>query len=285
MGKHTTSYREPSVAEYWLVVNDLHSGSEVAPMPKKVEIELQNGEIKTQYPNPIQRKLNGFWDYMTEHLPPLTGVICNGDMCEGPNRKSLGHDLWTTNLRTQVQAAAELLAPIKERMRDPRNFYGTLGSEYHTVDDRPLDQAVCEAVKGQFGDDLVVPALHGDFRIHVMHFVAGSSTNWTYLPTTLARGMMELELANAESEYGDINWVFRAHRHLEYSFRVGHQGGNVVPSWQGRTKYAVRKGIVSPPKIGYAILKIYEDGTANVVPFTRKLIAPVKEAKVFEVET
>lgn len=36
-------YREPEVAEYRLILSDVHRGSEVAQMPPKVEQELLTG--------------------------------------------------------------------------------------------------------------------------------------------------------------------------------------------------------------------------------------------------
>lgn len=109
-----TRYVEPRIEEYWLVGgNDLHCGSVMAPMPERVEMELPNGEVEVRTPNPVQAQLNAYWKEMLESLPPLTGVIVNGDVCEGPNRKEYGKELWTQNLKVQVQAAAELGLRIK----------------------------------------------------------------------------------------------------------------------------------------------------------------------------
>ena len=84
------TYREPKVEEYWLCLGDIHSGSEVAPMPPKVEVELMRGDERTITPNPAQKKFNAVWRGMMENLPKLTGVILNGDLCDGPNKKSAG---------------------------------------------------------------------------------------------------------------------------------------------------------------------------------------------------
>ena len=137
------TYKEPEVEEYWLCMGDPHTGSEVSPMPKKVKLKLLSGGERLVAPNQAQVQLNAVWDKMIENLPPLTGVIVNGDCCDGPNRKSDGRGVWTTDLRMQVQACADLLKPIKKHMRHLSNWYFTLGSEYHVVDDRPLDEAVC----------------------------------------------------------------------------------------------------------------------------------------------
>jgi hypothetical protein len=274
-------YREPEVAEYWLVMGDLHVGSEVAPMPDKVEQTLLTGDKRIITPNQAQKKLNEVWKGMARNLPPLTGVIVNGDSCDGNNRKSIGRGTWTTDLRCQAHACAELLLPIMRRMRSIENFFFTLGSEYHVVDDRPLDQYVCDLVGGHYQAEQVIPMLRGEFRVHAHHFISSSQGNWTYLPTAPARDHMLMELYSDPLEYGPINWEFRSHRHVYTSVRFGaHSGVTVLPGWQGKTEFAVRKGMVAVPKIGYCMLKIYEDGTAAVVPYLWRVLQPCKDAPV-----
>lgn len=274
-------YREPEIKEYWLLINDLHVGSDIAPMPEGVEIENSStGDVRTVTPSKTQEKLNKFFDEMTRNLPPLTGVLCNGDMCDGPNRKSNGRGNWTSDLRVQAKACAFMLEKINDRQKHRPNWYFTLGSEYHAVDDRPLDQAVCDLMGGTFGNDLIIKALKGDFRIHAHHYVSGGMGAWMYLTTPVAKDMMLMELNNAREEYGDVRWILRGHKHMEYGVRFGKKGGHVVPGWQGRTEFGIRKGMVSVPKIGYCILKIYDDGSANVVPFTKKLVPPSRSVEV-----
>ena len=191
------TYREPTVEEYWLCLGDVHTGSEVAPMPAKVEQELMRGDRRTITPNPVQKKFNRAWADMLANLPKLTGVILNGDLCDGPNKKGAGRGLWTTDLRTQVAACIDLLKPLKSRMKHPTNFYGTLGSEYHTVDDRPLDQAVVEGLGGHHQAEQIIPMLGGEFRTHAHHYISGSLGNWTYLPTAPSRDHMLIEIGRA----------------------------------------------------------------------------------------
>ena len=275
------TYKEPKVEEYWLGIGDVHTGSEVAPMPEKVEVKLLSGETRRITPNSAQVQLNAVWDAMIKNLPPLTGVIVNGDCCDGPNKKSNGRGAWTVDLRAQVQACAELLKPIKKHMKRPSNWYFTLGSEYHVVDDRPLDEAVCDLIGGHYQAEQIVPMLHGDFRVQAHHVITGSLGNWTYLPTAPARDHMLIALQNAEKEYGQIDWVIRSHRHMYTSVRFGaHQGVTILPGWQGKTEFVVRKGGVVVPKLGYCILKLYEDGTANMTPFLTRVLAPCKDAEV-----
>jgi hypothetical protein len=281
MTKRKSGYREPSVAEYWLCLGDMHVGSEVAPMPRKVSVTLVNGDRRTIEPNEAQMKLNAVWEGMAANLPPLTGVIVNGDSCDGNNRKGGGRGTWTNDLRIQAQACADLLRQVQRRMRSPENIYFSLGSEYHVVDDRPLDQYVCDLVGGHYSQELLIPMLRGEFRVHAHHYISGSLGNWTYLPTAPARDHMLMELYSDPLEYGEVNWEFRSHRHIYTSVRFGaHSGVTVLPGWQGKTEFAVRKGIVSVPKIGWCILKLYEDGTAAVVPYLTRVLQPCRVAPV-----
>ena len=281
MGKHKIRYKEPEVEEYWLCLGDTHCGSEVAPMPKRVEVTLTTGDKRTITPNEAQKKLNVKWEEMLGQLPPLTGVIVNGDSCDGNNRKSVGRGTWTTDLKVQAHACADLLRPITRRMRNPENFYFTLGSEYHVVDDRPLDQNVCDLLGGHNQAEHVIPMLKGDFRVHAHHHISSSSGSWQYLTTAPARDHMLMELNRDAQEYGDINWVLRSHRHIYTEIRFGaSRGGTILPGWQGKTEFAVRKGLVSVPKVGYCLLKVYEDGTATVVPYLWRVLQPCKQAVV-----
>jgi hypothetical protein len=274
-------YREPKVKEIWLGLGDIHSGSEIAPIPDEVSVDLLVGGHRTILPNPNQVLINECWKDMLSNLPRLTGVIVNGDSCDGTNRKGAGKGNWTTDLKAQVLACADLLKPIKRRLKAPSNIYFTLGSEYHVVDDRPLDQAVCDELGGHYQAEQVIPMLQGDFRVQVHHVISGSLGNWTYLPTAPARDHMLVALQNADKEYGNIKWVIRSHRHYYTDGRFGaHRGFTILPGWQGKTEYNVRKGHLVVPKLGYCLLKLYDDGSANMVPFLTRVLKPCQDAEV-----
>jgi hypothetical protein len=274
-------FYEPSVSEYWLCTNDLHVGSKCAPIPKKVKTKLLNGEEETITPNPVQKVINKAWDEMIENLPPLTGIILNGDLCDGPNRKGLGKGEWTTDLRTQVKACAELLRPAQKKLKKPSNIYVSQGSEYHVIDDRPLDQAVADELGGHYQPELLIPALKGDYRIQAHHVIGGGMGAWQYRTTSLARDHMLMELNNAEMEYGDLNCILRAHAHYSITIEFSpNKLAAICPPWQAKTEFAVKKGMVNVPRLGYSLLKIYEDGTGHIVHYTQKLVRPCKEMAV-----
>lgn len=281
MGKTKSKYKEPSVSEYWLCIGDIHCGSEVAPMPEEVNITLTTGDKRVIRPNEAQVKLNAKWKEMIGGLPQLTGVIVNGDACDGNNRKSIGRGDWTTDLKVQAHACAELLKPIKNKMWHPENFFFTLGSEYHVVDDRPLDQFVCDLLGGSYQPEQIIPMLHGDFTVQVHHYISTSTGSWQYLTTAPAKDHMLMALYADVAEYGDVNWIIRSHRHVYTEVRFGaSRGGTILPGWMGKNEFLVRKGIITVPKIGYCLLKIYEDGTAQMVPYLSRVLQPCKRATV-----
>ena len=272
-----TNYKEPKVEEYWLILNDLHVGSDLAPMPKQFKTPChRTGDVNIARPNAVQKLLNKCWDHMLGNLPKLKGVIVNGDMCDGPNKRGIGKNEWTTDLGQQVDACAQMLKQIKEAT-GVRNWYFTQGSEYHVLDDRSLDAAVAEKMGGEFDDELVIEALNNEFRIHAHHVINGGMGAWQYRTTSLARDMMLMELNSADQEYGSINWVLRAHAHyfVNVNFSAS-KGGTINCGWQAKTRFSVKKGMVNVPKIGYSLLKIYDDGSGTIVPTSWKTVRPCK---------
>jgi len=250
-------------------------------MPDRVDQKLLTGEVRTIFPNKSQVVINKLWKKMINDLPPLKGVILNGDLADGPNKKSNGRGVWTTDLKTQVEACAELIKPILRKVKNPSNVFSTQGSEYHVVDDRCLDEAVTDILGGHYQAEQVVPMLHGDFRVQVHHYLSGGIGNWMYLTTPPARDHMIMALNNDPMEYGEINWEIRSHKHQFTSVQFSpSSGATVTPAWQGKTEYAVRKGLIGVPKVGYCLLKLYDDGTAQMRPFLTRAIRPCKDAEV-----
>ncbi len=234
-----------------LVLNDLHVGSIFGLMPNKVVIKnTLNGEDEVRTPNPTQKALLKCWNEMLKNLPKIDKVILNGDLCDGPQRKSLGKFTWTNDLGVQVEACKLLLKTLP-----CQKFYGTLGSEYHTQEDRPLDRSVVEGLGGTFRDEIFLDV--EEARIQASHYVPVSMSAWQYRLTPLARDLMLYALN--QDEYGKVDWILRGHAHYYALGGFGSMGGCIVPGWQTRTPYAIKKGIVSPPQVGYVILMVDGD--------------------------
>jgi hypothetical protein len=235
-----------------LVISDLHVGSNYGLMPKGgVEFEdPQTGHTTLLKPNKVpQQALIKCWEDMKKRVGDVDAVLINGDACDGPQRKSMGKYTWTNDLGVQAEVAAQLINEI------PANeFFLTKGSEYHCMEDRPLEQVVAEKLAGVYGNDLLIEI--GGARIHASHHIGTSSSAWMYRTTPLARDLLLLTLCEAPEEYGKVDFVIRSHAHYFCAVQFGSMGGCITPAWQTRTPFAVKANLISPPQIGYVLLDI-----------------------------
>jgi len=222
-----------------------------APMPEKFEIEDRNGDVIRYVPSKTQKELNRAWKDMCAS-GHYDFVLVNGDVCDGPQRKSMGKSVVTSDLNAQVDAAVEML-----KMIDADEFFFTMGSEYHCMDDRPLEQVVAERMGGVFSDDLILEV--EDVRIHASHNVPVSGSSWQYRSTPLARDLLLLELNNSTKKYGKIDMAIRSHAHYYVTVGFKRQTGIITPCWQTRTPFAVKRDLISPPDIGYITLHVDGD--------------------------
>ena len=225
-----------------LVISDVHAGSYYAPMPDTVEVEDRTGDIIRYTPSKTQQKLNKAWASMCKKHYDF--VIVNGDVCDGPQFKSMGKSVITSDLRAQADIALDLLGKI-----DADEFFFTMGSGYHCMEDRPLEQYVAEKMGGVYGDDLILEV--DNVRIHASHNVPVSSSSWQYRSTPLARDLLLLELNNSTKRYGKIDLAIRSHAHYYVTVGFKRQTGIITPCWQTRTPFAVKRDLISPPDIGY----------------------------------
>lgn len=232
-----------------LVISDLHAGSYYAPMPDTVEIVDRTGEGVRFKPSGTQRELNKAWRSMCKQHYDF--VLVNGDVCDGPQFKNMGKSVITTDLRVQAEMAIEMLSQI-----DADEFFFTMGSGYHSMEDRPLEQYVAEKMGGTYGDDLIIEV--EDVRIHASHNVPVSASSWQYRSTPLARDLLLLELNNSEWRYGKIDMAIRSHAHYYVTVGFKRQTGIITPGWQVRTPFAVKRDLISPPDIGY--VELFIDG-------------------------
>jgi len=225
-----------------LIISDTHFGSYYAPMPDKVEVEDRTGEVVRYLPSNTQKELNRAWKKMCANHYDF--CLVNGDVCDGPQKKSMGKGVITSNLKAQADIAANMLSQI-----DADIFYFTMGSEYHCMDDRPLEQHVAEKLGGVYSDDMILEV--ENVRIHASHNVPVSSSSWQYRSTPLARDLLLLELNNSTKRYGKIDLAIRSHAHYYVTVGFKRQTGIITPCWQTRTPFAVKRDLISPPDIGY----------------------------------
>lgn len=156
-----------------LILSDMHCGSYYGIMPDSINIiDPRTHEPLTFKANSAQRDMFKLWKEMCETVKP-DFVLVNGDVADGPQRKSMGQTTITNNLKDQCEIAIKLL-----KMIDCDTFYFTLGSGYHSMDDRPLEQYVAERMNGVYGDDLIIEC--EQTRIHASHNVPVSASSWQY---------------------------------------------------------------------------------------------------------
>jgi hypothetical protein len=67
---------------------------------------------------------------------------------------------------------------------------------------------------------------------------------------------MLLYLNKSAEKYGPIDVAVFSHRHMFVASEFNSGIALVTPCWQTKTPYAVMKGIVSPPDIGWLMLHI-----------------------------
>ena len=228
-----------------LVVGDLHVGSNVSVMPD--EVYLGEAERKNRISsNHLQKFIYKQWVDMVETVGKVDACIVLGDSVEGPNRKSKGIGLWTSDISEQVRVAAHLLDMVKTK-----KYIGVQGSFYHVEDNLSSDKAVINSLKGDFNDECVV--VSGKTRIHCSHAVGVSSSSTAYRPTPIAREMM-LATINKE-EYGKYDLILRGHAHYYVEVRFGSSKGVICPCWKGRDEFVARKTLAFLPHLGYVLLK------------------------------
>jgi len=231
-----------------LVLSDLHVGSIFSIMPDEVYIEADDKERSNRISaNPIQLALWQKWQEMLDNIGRVDGCFILGDCIDGPNYKSKGFDLWTSNLHQQCATAADLLSMVKTR-----RYYGVQGSYYHVGENTSSDLAVTQAVKGEFGSDLAFNKW--GVRIHLCHEIGWSGAAGS--KSTALQGEIVGALLNAKY-WGDFDLFVRGHRH-EWGILKNPWGHILVaPGWKSRDAYGAKKGMKSAPGFcGYSTIEI-----------------------------
>jgi len=237
-----------------LILSDLHVGSLWGLWPQDfTSLDTRTGDRLSYVTNKTQDLLYEHWMKMLRYIyeNKVECILFNGDICDGDQWMTKCKGLVTANLKVQSDACVELINTLP---KVPKYF--TLGTKYHSIEDRPLEEYIAEKVGGVYGDDLIVNA--GGLRIHMAHAIPNSGSSWQYWTTALARDLLLYSLHDSEEKYGKIDVAVRSHRHNFCEASFGSQMGIVTPCWQTRTIYAVQKDLVTPPDIGWIILEVYD---------------------------
>jgi len=233
-----------------LILSDMHVGSLWGLWPPDFEADDPRSDNRLRFhQNHTQKQLWKHWKDMVAKVNPEI-IIFNGDLIDGQQRKSIGREVVTSRLETQIAACIDIIRTLPEVP-----MYFTQGTDYHEMPDgSAVEHYIAKEFNGEFGDDLLIDEC--GIRMHVGHAISTSSSSWQYWPTALSRDLLLLALHSSDQKYGSVDVAIRSHRHNFCGAIFKNQIGVITPCWQTRTPYAVKKDFVTPPDIGYVVLKV-----------------------------
>lgn len=258
-----------------LLLSDLHLGSKWALWPPNFTVKNPRTDMIEPIPqNTVGKTIWAHWLKMLASLKQEKPdcIILNGDLIEGAQRKEGGRGLITPEIFQQTAACIKVLKTLPKVP-----MYFTAGTDYHQLPDGiSADLFIAEAMGGEFGDELVIEEC--GIRIFSRHVIGMSQSTWQYQTTAPAREQMLLYINQASEKYGKIDVAVFSHRHqfVAAQFRSGL--AVVTPCWQGKTVFAVKKGIISPPQLGWVSLII--DGPKRIAIDTSGVASVVRPCKV-----
>jgi len=242
-----------------LVVGDLHVGHHLSIMPEETTETTNIGTKQTHYANDLQLVFMKYWHRMIKESRKVDAVFNMGDNIEGANKKEYGLGLWTSSLRHQCEAAAQLL----DQIRCSRH-YMVYGSNYHVGGNPYSEEVVADLLrymgnKVVTGQDLLITlnpkaekAEH--YKAHLLHKVG----NTMYPATGINREML---LADVQKhELGHIRLLIRGHLHRYVQVRFGSSVGIISPCWKLRDAFITNLGLKGIPRCGWVLVKIKSNG-------------------------
>ena len=257
-----------------LLLSDLHVGSKWGLWPSNFSAESsRTGEIEPYPQNAAGKAIWAHWLAMLKALKKDKPdcIILNGDLVEGIQRREYWRGLITPEMNIQEQAC---IAVLKTLPKVP--MYFTQGTDYHeNLDGIPVERSIAEKMGGIFGDELIVEEC--GIRLFCRHAIGMSSSTWQYLTTAPARDHLLLYLNKSPEKYGPIDVCVFSHRHSVSVSQFPSGIALVTPCWQGKTVFAVKKGIVSTPDIGWIMLHV--EGPRKIMVDTTGVASVVRPCK------
>jgi predicted phosphodiesterase len=257
-----------------LLLSDLHIGSKWGLWPPNFKAESARSDLIEDFP---QNAVNAaIWDHWKKMLAVLKKerpdcIILNGDLIEGAQKKEGGRGLVTPELLIQVKACIKILKTLPKVP-----MYFTAGTDYHQLPDGiSADTFIAQEMGAEFGDELVIEEC--GLRIFARHVIGTSTSSWQYLTTAPAKEQLLLYLNRSREKYGPIDVCVFSHRHVFTAAQFLSGIAVVTPCWQGKTVFAVKKGIIGTPDIGWVMLHI--DGLRKICVDTTGILSVVKPCK------
>lgn len=251
-----------------VVVSDLHAGSFYGLLPPS--FTTYEGVVKAL--NPGQEYLWQCWTDFTDRISHynIDAVLVNGDVVDGPQRRSEGAELSLPAPQDQVKAAMRTLRLLQNRAGAAK-WYFTQGTPYHVANFGQYEEQVASELDAQrfFSvgvGDLCREVLWLDVEgviIEAAHHISVSTG--FYRLTALDREMQWSALSAKDATKGvpKADLVIRSHVHYFSSGEHASKQGVTTPCWQLQTRY-MRKASVGRmmPDIGGLIIEV--DGEAKL---------------------
>lgn len=262
-----------------LLISDLHFGSKYGPWPDGMkEKDLRTGMIEPVPPNAVNVAINDHWKKMLAVVrkdPPAV-IIVNGDMIEGNQRRENGRGLMTLAIETQVNACIKALSTLRKAA--PKSaWYFTTGTDYHQMPDgTSADARIAEEFGAEYGDEIIVEEC--GIRLFCRHTISSSMSTWQYMATAPGRDHMLLYLNKSPEKYGNIDVAVFSHRHQFVAVQFTSGIALVTPCWQSKTPYAVKRGMIGVPEIGWVTLSV--EGPKRITVDTSGIASVVRPCKV-----
>lgn len=206
-------------------LSDLHAGSWWGLWPR--DLLPERGFLGPKY-------LMDCWEDLYRRWPKrIDLLILNGDLIEGPQRKSGGIGCFAVSDREQVEAAISLLEPLSRRCKKIIRITGT---PYHDGNGDPL-LALDYALGVTHTTQVLDMELPGGV-LNVAHHPMGGSV--LYQGTSVDREALWSTIAGATGRTINPRWIVRAHQHHWIKQDTEHKTVVKLPCWQLQTPYAAK---------------------------------------------
>lgn len=183
------------------------------------------------------------WEMMCRNVGHVDAVICNGDMVEGLNRKGKGKDVQICDMKVQCDIANTALSMI-----DADRFIFTQGSGYHVDDNPSNDEAICDAMGGEwFG-------WFGDVTFEGVTFNLQHGCPFSEDPSNRFNSQQK-KVNNLALQGDEADVYIRSHTHF---FAYSGSNKNLVvntPCWKGMDGFVSTKSQQRPHN-GYILFNV-----------------------------
>lgn len=184
---------------------------------------------------------------MVKEVGHVDMVLCNGDSCEGPQRKSNGYQVQWTDLAYQAEEAVGFLDMI-----DCDTYRISQGTAYHVGKNMSQDYLVAKLLNGVHKSEHVLDV--EKISIHASHYQGVSKSGEMYHSTSLAREAMLAKLN--QEEFGKFHILLFSHTHYFYGVFSNSTLALGTYCWKGRDDYAAENSLKWNPDVGFLLFEV-----------------------------